>query len=305
MNPDSHNKTALITGATGFVGFHLAKHLVRLGWNVHAIVRPESKTIPLLQLGDRITVHRHYGSTAELIEIVDRSKPDIVFHLASLFLAQHQPRDVVPMIQSNLAFATQLVEAMITCGVYRLVNTGTSWQHYQNKTYSPVCLYAATKQAFEAILAYYAEATPLQAITLKLFDTYGPDDPRPKLFSLLQKAAQEQKELFMSPGEQLIDTVYIDDVVHAFSIAAKRLLDGEVEQPYETFAVGSGNPVPLKHLVNVFESVTGGKLPVQWGARSYRPREVMVPWNTGIPLPGWRPVVGLEEGIRKMLSLGG
>ena len=67
-------------------------------------------------------------------------------------------------------------------GVKILVNTGTSWQHYENKDYSPVNLYAATKQSFEAILQYYVEVASLKAITLKLFETYGLDDPRPNFF---------------------------------------------------------------------------------------------------------------------------
>lgn len=299
----SDSKTAIITGATGFVGSHLARHLASNGWNVHAIVRPKSNTLPLLQTSEQITIHRHYGSTAQMIDIVQGIKPDIVFHLASLFLAQHQSRDVAPMIQSNLTFATQLLEAMAASGVYRLVNTGTSWQHYENKPYSPVCLYAATKQAFESILAYYTETTELQAVTLKLFDTYGPADNRPKLFSLLHEAAQEQKQLIMSPGEQLLDLVYIDDVVNAFCMAAKRLLEGKNERKSESFAVSSENPMRLKDIVSVYERVAGKKLPIQWGARSYRSREVMIPWSHGENLPGWRALVGFEAGVQKILQL--
>lgn len=302
MNPDLGSNTAIITGATGFVGYHLTRHLVASGWTVHAIVRPQSKTLSLLQMGNRLTIHRFYGSTAEMIELVKEIKPDIVFHLASLFLAQHQQRDVVPMIHTNIAFGTQLLEAMDASGVYRFVNTGTSWQHYENKSYSPVCLYASTKQAFESVLTYYTEATPLQAVTLKLFDTYGPLDARPKLFSLLQKTAREQNPLPMSAGEQLIDLVYIDDVVNAYCLAAERLLEGKTAQKSERFAVSSGNPVTLKNLVSVYEKVLGKTLPIQWGARPYRPREVMTPWNRWEPVPNWLPLIDLETGIRKILS---
>lgn len=291
---------AIITGATGFIGYHLASRLVADGWVVHAIVRPQSMTLPLMQLGQSVTIHRHYGSTAEMIDIVKEAKPDIVFHLASLFLAQHQPRDLAPMIQSNVTFGAQLLEAMAANGANRLINTGTSWQHYEGKDYSPVCLYAATKQAFEAVLAYYVETTPLQAITLKLFDTYGPHDDRPKLFQMLQKALREQKDLLMSPGEQLIDLVYIEDVVRAYLIAADRLLDGKAAQKCETFAVSSGNPRKLKDIVAAFENVTGKKLPIVWGGRPYRPREVMAPWDKGNTLPGWQPLMDLEAGMKKL-----
>lgn len=297
---ETEKKRAIITGATGFIGFHLASRLVAEGWLVHAIVRPESKTLPLRQLGNLITIHRHYGSTVEMIDIVKEAKPDIVFHLASLFLAQHQPRDIAPLMMSNITFGSQLLEAMVLNGVERLINTGTSWQHFEGKEYSPVCLYAATKQAFEAVLAYYIESTSLQAITLKLFDTYGPNDERPKLFQMLEKALREHKDLLMSPGEQLIDLVYIEDVVRAYLIAAERLLDGKSVQKSETFAVSSGNPRKLKDIVAAFESVTGKKLPIVWGGRPYRPREVMAPWDKGKTLPGWQPLMDLEAGMKKL-----
>jgi nucleoside-diphosphate-sugar epimerase len=134
-----------------------------------------------------ITVHEFDGASSTMDEIVKRSNPDVVFHLASLFLSQHRPENVEPLIQSNLLFSTQLVEAMVNNGCKLLVNTGTSWQHFEDAHYSPVNLYAATKQAFEVILDYYVEAKGLALISLALFDTYGPGDPRPKLFSLLRK----------------------------------------------------------------------------------------------------------------------
>lgn len=188
---------------------------------------------------------------------------------------------------------------MTANGIYRLINTGTSWQHYENRDYSPVCLYAATKQAFEAILQYYTETTPLRTITLKLFDTYGPNDLRPKLFTLLRKVATENQPLAMSPGEQLIDMVYIDDVVDAFVIAAERLL-AEEGQRHEVYALSSGNPIMLKELVQIYSNVVGKQLPIQWGGRPYRIREVMVPWNSGKCLPRWKPKVSINKGIRSI-----
>ena len=292
-------KTALVTGATGFVGSHLVRRLVGDGWDVHLIVRPQSVLGLIEDLKDRVIPHVYDGSVACLIDIVAKSKPAVVFHLASLFLAQHRSEDVEPLVASNILFAAQLVEAMAVNGVHQLVNTGTSWQHFENRAYSPVNLYAATKQAFEAILQYYLETTPLRVITLKLFDTYGPGDPRPKLFTLLRRVAEGQEPLAMSPGEQLIDLVHIDDVVDAFVLAAERLLS-TVAIGHECYSVSSGNPLKLRDLVELYGRVTGKALPITWGGRSYRPREVMIPWNMGLVLPGWRPQVGLKEGIRRM-----
>lgn len=302
MTSEAIKKTALVTGATGYVGSRLARHLAVQGWDVHVVVRPDSSLALLEAVRSSLTVHSHDGSTGDLVSIVSEIRPAVVFHLASLFLAQHRPEDVEPLVRSNVLLGTQLAEAMAANGVHRLVNTGTSWQHYNSADYDPVCLYAATKQAFEAVLRYYIATTPLAVVTLKLFDTYGPEDLRPKLFTLLRKAAGKMQPLAMSPGEQLIDLVYIDDVVHAFMLAAERLIAGSAGRD-EEYAVSSRSPVSLKQLVETYCRVTGRDIRVQWGGRPYRPREVMVPWNTGCTLPGWTPAISLEQGIKLMEGL--
>ena len=299
MTKKTDNKTALVTGATGFVGSHLIRRLIKEGWETHIITRPSSNLTQLEYVRSKIIVHQHDGTTNSMINIVKEVEPNIVFHLASLFLAQHTPEDIERLVQSNILFGVQLAEAMTSQGVTKLINTGTSWQHYENENYNPVCLYAATKQAFEDILKFYVEASELKVITLKLFDTYGPDDPRPKLFTLLRKVADEQTELAMSPGEQLIDLVYIDDVIEGYILAARRLMDNSVSN-MEKYAISSGNPVSLKELVAIYGQLIGKSLPIKWGGRPYRTREVMAPWDKGTRLPGWKAKIGLFEGIRRM-----
>ncbi|MEQ1532694.1 MAG: NAD-dependent epimerase/dehydratase family protein [Sideroxydans sp.] len=292
---NEQKRVALVTGATGFVGGHVACRLVREGWQVHILTRSGS-ILPEAPEFDRIANHVHNGSSENIVACMAQVKPDVVFHLASLFLSQHTTKDIELLIQSNVLFGNQLLEAMKVNGVNRLINTGTSWQHYDDDDYNPVCLYAATKQAFEAVLDYYVQACGIKAITLKLFDTYGQDDPRPKLFHLLNKAATSGMPLDMSPGEQLIDLVHIDDVVEAYMIAAQQLIEGKVAH-HETYAVSSGQPLPLKELVQLFCEVTKQKVNVNWGARPYRNREVMVPWIRGKLISGWSPKVTLINGL--------
>jgi len=292
--------TALVTGSTGFVGSHLVRRLVTEGWEVHCITRPSSDLSVLGEAADQVVRHVHDGTTERMLQIVEKSTAQVVFHLASLFLASHKPKDVEGLIRSNVLFGTQLVEAVVALGVPYLINTGTSWQHFNNETYNPVCLYAATKQAFEDVLFYYTETTPLRVVTLELHDTYGPGDPRPRLVPLLCNVAQSGEKLAMSPGEQLIDLVYIDDVVDAFLVAAR-----EVEFQYDaktSYAVSSGKPIRLRDLVRVCETVLGQSLNIVWGGRAYRPREMMRPWDRGIPLPNWSPKIDLLDGIKKVLG---
>ncbi|WP_027091816.1 NAD-dependent epimerase/dehydratase family protein [Cohnella thermotolerans] len=292
-------RTAIMTGASGYIGSHLAKELIRQGWSVHAIVRPLS-AIDALNGSDGLTIHVHDGTTDGMIDIMKQAEDaSVVIHLASFFRAEHCTSEVEPLIQSNVLFAAQLVEAMCAVGIRNLINTGTSWQHYRDEAYNPVCLYAATKQAFEAILKYYVEARSLSVINLKLFDTYGPNDPRPKLFTLLRRAAASGLPLAMSPGEQLLDLVYIDDVVEAYLVAIEFML-GKMQPLLEDYAVTSGQHLSLQEIAAIYSKVTGVELPIQWGGRAYRDREVMVPWTKGQVLPGWVPRVDLETGIRRM-----
>ena len=232
---------------------------------------------------------------------MSQAAPQTVFHLASLFLSEHAPSDIDRLINSNLLFANQLVEAMVQAKVWQLVNTGTSWQHFRGDEYCPVNLYAATKQAFEAILRYYVDATPLRAITLHLYDTYGAGDTRPKLFNFLRQVANQTERLAMSPGEQRIDLVHVDDVVSAYFASVDRF-SSENLVAYEAYAVSSGNPIKLKDLVAIYARVLGRELPITWGGRNYRDREVMNPWSEGAPVPGWKPRVSLEDGIKKLIN---
>lgn len=291
----------LVTGATGFIGKHLTAKLTQGGYDTHVLVRPTSTTDPLEALPLPPAIHVHDGSTSDLLSIVSDIQPDTVFHLAAMVLSnQHQPEDVKPLIRSNILFGTQLLEACVNGGAQYFINTGTAWQHYQGQDYNPVNLYAATKEAFQDVSRYYLEASSLQTITLKLFDVYGPDDHREKLFSQLHEAATKGTKIEMSPGKQRLDLTYVDDVVRAFLQAATLLADRE-RFSGQSFAVTSGTHTSLRDVVSEYERTIGKELPVEWGARPYRDRQVMKHWE-GASLPGWEAQIDLSEGIRRMVE---
>lgn len=288
----------LITGGAGFLGSHLMHACLRLGWDVSILEKPEAGLEQLNGFLQQVKTYTARAETANVIQVLRQAQPDLVFHLASYFIAEHTSADVLTLVQSNITFGTQILEAMAMTGVPFIVNAGSAWQHFQNRDYNPVNLYAATKQAFDDILEYFVQAGCITAITLKLFDTYGPADPRKKLFNLLALAAHKGSVLDMSPGEQMLDLVYIDDVIRAFLVAATRLLDKQVAG-HEHYAVSSGKLVSLRDLVDLYQHATGQTLNINWGGRPYRKREVMNPWASGPRLPGWEPVVELKEGIKK------
>ena len=292
-------RRALVTGATGFVGSHLVEHLAQAGWEVHGLVRPPGNAEPVA--GMARALHSYDGSTRSMVDIVGNARSDVVFHLASLFVAEHETEDVTPLVESNLLLGAQLAEGMRVHGRTLLVNTGMAWQHYGDEPYNPACLYAATKEAFVQLLRFFEESAGLRVITLELYDSYGPGDPRAKLMAVLRRAGREGIRLELTQGEQEIDLVHVRDIARAYALAGERLLAGEVAG-HEHYAVRSGRTCTVRELVELWGRLAGRPLAADWGARSYRAREVMRPWSGGRTLPGWQPEIWLEEGIRELLS---
>lgn len=300
-NEFSRTRCALVTGATGYVGSCLAKKLLAEGWAVHVITRQSSSLHLLDACLDKMTIHVHDGSASGMLEILAVANPDVVYHLAAKAASEHKVDDIDQLIAANVLFSAQLVEAMCRNKTKYIVNTETFWQHNNGTdTYDPVCLYAATKQAFRDILLYYVKTGCVRAISLFLYDTYGPGDPRRKLFNVLKQAAREGRPIDMTPGEQIVDMVHVDDVVEAYIRAGEILLGGNSDK-LEAYAVTSGRRMPLRQLVELTMHATGAPIHPNWGGRPYRENEVMVPW-LGKPLPGWHPQVDLETGIREIFN---
>ncbi len=289
------SKTVIVTGASGFIGSNLSLSLIDKGFDVHILSREASDLSILSRHEGNFTNHIYDGSIQKLKEVFEEVRPSYVFHLASLFLAKHDDSNISDLLESNIVFSTHLVEAMVSSNVKYLINTGTSWQHFNDSDYDPVNLYAATKQSFETILEFYLQTNEIKVITLKLFDTYGPKDPRKKILSLLNDYAKSGETLLMSPGEQMIDLVHIDDIIKAYELAYESI-DLQAERHIQ-YGISSNRPLSLKDLVLVFEGVLGAKVRIDWGKREYREREVMVPWIKSAQLPGWKAEITLEEGL--------
>ncbi|UVI40859.1 NAD-dependent epimerase/dehydratase family protein [Qipengyuania spongiae] len=298
-------KRALVTGATGFIGGRLVHALVRDGWTIHCLCRPESD---IRSLDPQAIVLRAQAQPDEIAEVMREAKPDIVFHLASLYLSDHEAADVDRLISSNVLFTALLAEAMTASGVVRLVNTGTAWQRFgveDARDYNPVNLYAATKQAASDVLRYYHDARKLSLVTLELFDTYGRGDPRRKIVQLLVDAARSGDTLGLSPGEQMIDLTHVDDVIDAFLLAGRRLFNDNGRPRNERFLL-SGERTSLRDLAILVGDTLGRPINVEFGARPYRPREVMEPVVAGTEdrLPHWHPQRSLVSCLPELAGNG-
>lgn len=283
----------LISGATGFLGGHLVTRLLSDGHDLHAIVRQTSDT-ERIHLDVRL--YTHNDDAPALLEYMRQEKFDGVIHLAAKFLGVHTIEDISELLQANVTFATMLLDAAAQTDVRWFINTGTMWQHFENKQYSPANLYAATKQAFETIAQFYTETYAIRFVTIELADTYGPGDTRPKIFSLWSKIGKSGERMEMSAGEQLIDMSHVDDVTDGFARVISLLASGE-KLTSNLYSISAPRKVTLKELASLFEKHSGLKLTIDWGKKPYRPREVMAPYPKGELIPGWKPKHTLEEGI--------
>lgn len=296
------NRSVVVTGATGFIGSNLTRRLLKEGFDVHIIVRRSSNLITLNDVIENIRIHVHNGTTSRMISIIRAIQPSCVFHLASYFLADHTKNDITSLITSNILFGTQLLEAMKTCGVKNIINSSTSWQYYNSSNFNPVCLYAATKQAFEDLLFYYVEVEDFRVISIQLYDTYGPNDPRNKIFKILKAAANSNIPISMTPGDQLLDLVYIDDIIDGY-LQAFDILSNRRESLLKKYSLATRNPISLRDLANLYGQVLGKKPNILWGGRQYRRREIFLPTYNIENLPGWQPKVELKTGIELLRGI--
>jgi nucleoside-diphosphate-sugar epimerase len=296
-------RRALVTGATGFIGSRLSAALLARGVRVTALVRPGSDTRELRNVaGERTSgLELVFYPKATLPDILAKARPDIVFHLAARYLDHHTPEQVAELVQSNVLLTAQLLEAVSAARACGFIHTGTFWQHAAGASYSPNSLYAATKQAAADLIAYYCQRRGLRALSLMLYDVYGERDPRPKLLSLLFSAAQHATPLDMTPGQQRVELVHVDDVCAAYLHAADEMLTGGLPAQGEAYYVSSGSPRTLREVVELYARLLGQPLDIRWGGRPYRDGEVMQPW-VGASLPGFRPRVELQDGLARVIA---
>jgi len=287
----------LITGITGFIGKNLCRALIDKGYCIFAIIRESSD---ISEFSDFKINFCKISNTYQVIPAyITDNKIEGVVHLATFYLAEHSFDDIEELIDSNITFPTYMVESCIGTSVKWIINVGTFWQHYNDEDYNPTNLYSATKEAFEDIIRYYKEISDIVFVTIELTDTYGKGDRRKKIFKLWDEYSQNGLTLKMSPGEQLIDMLHIDDVITGFKILIE-LLNGKDFKDYSNkkFALSSLKPIKLKNLAELYQNISGKMLNIEWGAREYRKREVMNPWCKFELVPGWKPSISLEEGIK-------
>jgi nucleoside-diphosphate-sugar epimerase len=281
---------ALITGATGFLGSHLVKRLVQEGWTVSTLQRAETAgseaSARLAAMGVDVQV---FHSGAEVQERVRAASADVVFHLATHYLKDHAPEDVVPLLEANVAFGTNLLEALR--GTEVPIVSALSYFQFRHGAPSPVSLYSATKQAFFDVSEYYRIIAELRIVQVVLYDTYGPGDTRDKLVPHLVSSLREGREMRLGPSAQHINLLYVDDVIEGFLAAA-----ADVSEPVVMLRASAA--VSVGQLVADLVAVSGRKVVCTFD-EGRAPSTAMADAGEW-PVPrAWAPAIGLREGLAR------
>lgn len=283
---------ALVTGATGFLGGHLVRHLVNTGWSVDAVVRdprvPRARGVE--SMGARLRIGDSTDSTcAQILE----SEADGIFHLATHYLKTHAAQDLEPLSRANLEFGIAVLDAAAASGT-PLVATSSFFQFREGSPH-PSSLYAATKQAWSTIARYYVESAGLRLNEVVMYDTYGPGDTRRKLVPLLAGAVQSGETVQLGNPDQPLN------LTHASDVAAG--LAGLLTTPEnsDVTTICARETVTTEELVLTFQELAPGRLAVEFDRDA--PINDLVTRAGNWPLPsGWEPTVSLSQGIAGVLA---
>jgi nucleoside-diphosphate-sugar epimerase len=287
----------LVTGAGGFLGRRLVPALLAAGHEVACLTRNPAE---LPEAWGKLPVASTDSSGNGVRRLCADFRPQVVIHLAALYINEHQFEDVRPLVEVNVLLGVHLLEAMRSSGCDKLVCAGTSWQHYEGADYNPTNLYAATKQAFSAIAEYFMQVAGLRLIELHLYDSYGEGDTRPRLLNHLQACAKGGQTLALSPGEQKLHLVHVDDLVVGFIMASEQIFD-VIPGARKIFRLPAAKAISLRELVEAFNAADPScPVQVEWGGRPYREREVFLPWEAANVLPAWQPHIDLQMGLRRL-----
>ncbi|MBN1182307.1 MAG: NAD(P)-dependent oxidoreductase [Bacteroidales bacterium] len=294
-------KRIVITGGSGFIGSHVASYFsFKPGIEVVLLIR-ESSHLSYFEQASSKVYRVDFDDYETLKELFIRLKPEGVIHIAGSTLTSESHQANATLINTNIVCSINILEAAVKAGCQAFITTGSISQHYENKKYAPVNFYASTKQAFDDLLNYYASAKLIRCVSLHLSDSYGERDKREKILNHLIKIARSGESLGISPGDQFLDLVHIDDIAHAYWRAWCRCFEEDAET-LEVFRVSSDESITLKSLVKKVERITGVSLNVNFGEKEYRNRELFIPWKVTPILPGWNPKVALDEGIERVFK---
>jgi len=286
----------LVTGATGFLGSHLVKALLKQGHRVIVLKRSFSDTRRLKEVLSSVAVYDLDRSPLS-DPFRDHGKLDAVLHTATCYGRGGESSS--ELCEANLAFPLRLLEAACSHGTARFINTDTSLERGINA-------YALSKKQFSEWGKLAADGGRIRFVNVVLEHFYGPGDDDGKFVTHVIKSCREGvPELKLTKGEQERDFIYIDDVVSAYQLLLEQ--QGCAEPAWAEYPLGSGETVFIRALVEMISRLTGSTTQLNFGALPYRQNEAMrsVADVGALEGLGWRTTMDLAAGLARTVAYQG
>jgi CDP-paratose synthetase len=286
----------LLTGASGFLGSALAKHLNEAGCQLSLLLRQTSKLDRLNNLACNFDIGR-CATDADIDAFVTRTKPDVVIHTACAYGRQGETPSQI--FDANLRFGLLILQALFRLGrAVTFINTGTVLM-------PNVSLYALSKHQFceWAHTLVQQSSGEVRFVNVLLQHMYGPGDDAFKFTThVLQTCHRNAPELDLTPGEQRRDFIYIDDVVSAYRVLTEQR---DQLQAICDIEVGSGVAPSVREFVEMVHRLTRSRTLLNFGRLPYRPNETMLCKANILRMQalGWNLRFDLSAGLKKTIDL--
>lgn len=324
----------LVTGAAGFIGFHLSKRLLEAGHQVvgldnlndyYDVGLKESRLAILTQFKD-FSIHRFDLENKKAIDdLFSASGFEYVVNLAAQAGVRYSIQNPYAYLDSNLTGFLNILEACRNYPVKHLVYASSSSVYGANRKMPfsvhdnvdhPLALYAVTKKANELMAHSYSNLYNIPTTGLRFFTVYGPYGRPDMALFLFTKAILEGRAIdVFNNGKMLRDFTYVDDIVEGIvrliPVAPKGNPQWRGENPdpassfapYKIYNIGNNNPVELLHFIEVLEEKLGKKaiknfLPLQDGDVPATYADV----NDLMQDVGFKPDTSIETGIGNFVN---
>jgi UDP-glucuronate 4-epimerase len=319
----------LVTGTSGFIGFHLAQRLLKDGHEVQGIdgmtpyydVELKKARQKLLAQSNRFTAHTlMLEDEARLAAVYAAAKPDIVVHLAAQAGVRYSLENPRAYVDSNIAGTFNLLQLMRGMPPQHFLYASTSSIYGANEKMPfqetdradfPITLYAATKKAGELMAHSYAHLFDIPTTALRFFTVYGPwGRPDMALFKFTDAILHGRPIEIYGEGKMSRDFTYIDDLVEAMVRLAAVVPSRDARQqsdapdslspaaPFRAVNIGRGKPVQLLDFIAALEQKLGK--PAKRKLLPMQPGDVTDTFASSDlleKLTGYRPSTPVDEGI--------
>lgn len=287
----------LLTGATGFIGSHVARRFLAEGHTVAAIVRRQSSRWRLHDIESGLNfIPGDINHIDDWQGQIDQIGADACLHLAWDSTNGWSAPNAVDSAADSLRF----VRAVLESGCKRLVVAGSSFEYEamdapltEDSPVRPQDLYGAAKHAVHLVAAQLARMNGASLAWLRIFNTYGPYDDERRLVPSIVRTLLRDECLATTAGAQIRDYTHVEDVASAIVKVAKSSYEGPVN-------IASGVAVSVRDVAVTTARLLGKADKLQLGVLPYPPGEPMMNRADVRRLKqdiGWVPRYDLESGL--------